>query len=86
MRVPIGVPRGGGRFPVENQGTGEGGREGGGRGRDRQRNRQVSAQALSQLPSSKLPFSFSPVVVRVLPILWEQMAGSLVRLDSPSNE
>ena len=30
-------------------------------GRDRQRNRQVSAQALSKLPFSKLPLSFSPI-------------------------
>ena len=74
MRVPIGVPGGGvwGRvqgggggwvFFVENEGKGEGGGEGGGLGRDRQRNRQVNAQALSKLPFSNLPFSFSPVEV-----------------------
>ena len=50
-----------GGFPVEHKGKGEGGREGGGWGRDRQRNRQVNAQALSKLPFSKRPFSFSPV-------------------------
>ena len=33
----------------------------GGWGRDRQRNRQVNAQALSKLPFSDLPFSFSPI-------------------------
>ena len=50
----------GGRFPVENKGEREGGGEGGGWGGDRQRNRQVNAQALSKLPFSDLPFSFSP--------------------------
>ena len=47
---------------MENKGKGgEGGEggEGGGWGRDRQRNWQVNAQALSKLPFSKLPFSFS---------------------------
>ena len=43
------------RFPSLNKGKGEGGWGG-----DGQRNRQVTAQALSKLPLSKLPFSFSP--------------------------
>ena len=52
---------GGGGFPVESNGKGEGGGQGrvGGCGGDWQRNRQVNAQALSKLPFSKLPFSFS---------------------------
>ena len=50
----------GGGFPLENKGKGEGGGEGGGWGGDRRRNRQVYAQALSKLPFSNLPFSFSP--------------------------
>ena len=38
------------------------GRVGGGVGTlDRQRDRQVNAQALSKLPFSDLPFSFSPI-------------------------
>ena len=68
MRVPIGVPGGGvwvrfrgvvgGGFLVKNKGKGKGvGRVG-----DWQRNRQVTAQALSKLPFSDLPFSFSPIV------------------------
>ena len=67
MAVPIGVPgrgvwgrvEGGGEggFSLENKGKrgGEGG-EGGGWDRDQ----QVNAQALSKLPFSELPFSFSP--------------------------
>ena len=47
---------------MENKGKGEGGGEGGGWGGDRQRNRQVNAQALSKLPLSNLPFSFSPKI------------------------
>ena len=43
---------------MDNKGKGGEGGEGGGWGR--QRNRQVNAQALSKLPFSKLPFSFSP--------------------------
>ena len=49
----------GGSFPVESEGKGDGDGEGGGWDRDRQRNRQVIAQALSKLPFSNLPFSFS---------------------------
>ena len=51
---------GGGDFPVKTKGNGEGGGEGGGWCGDRQRNRQINVQALSKLPFSKLPFSFSP--------------------------
>ena len=49
----------GGGVPVANKRKGEGGGEGGGWDRNRQRNRQVNAQALSKLPFSNLPFSFS---------------------------
>ena len=62
----------GGGFPMENEGKGEGGGEGAGWGRDRQRNRQVAAQALSKLPFSNLPFSFSPtgsMNLREMPIV-----------------
>ena len=52
----------GGGLPLKNEGKGEGGGEGGGWGGDRQRNRQVNAQALSKLPFSNLPFSFSPTL------------------------
>ena len=57
----------GGVFPVEDKGKkAKGvGMVGGGWGRDRQRNRQVNAQALSKLPFSKLPFSFSPKEVGI---------------------
>ena len=47
-----------GGFPVENEGTGEGGGNSGGWVGDRQRNLQVNARArLSKLPFSKLPWS-----------------------------
>ena len=47
---------------METEEQGEGGGEGwGGWGGDGQRNRQVNAQALSKLPFSNLPFSFSPM-------------------------
>ena len=45
-------------WKIQEKGKGVG--EGGGWGGDSQRNHQVNAQALSKLPSSKLPFSFSP--------------------------
>ena len=68
MRVPIAVLGGGVWGRVQGGGSlwkiqekGKGGGEGGGWGRDRQRNRQVNAQALSKLPFSDLPFSFSPM-------------------------
>ena len=73
MRVPIGVPGegfgvgfrvvvgGGSLWKIKEKGKGGG--EGGGWGGDRQRNRQVNAQALSKLPFSDLPFSFSPILV-----------------------
>ena len=41
---------------------GKGVGRGGGGGGDRQRNWQVNAQALSKLPFSNLPFSFSPII------------------------
>ena len=47
-----------------NQEKWEVGGEGGGWGRDRQRSRQVNAQALSKLPFSNLPFSFSMLPAR----------------------
>ena len=55
----------GGSFPLENKGKEEGGSEGEGWGRNRQRNRQVNAQALSKLPFSTLPLSFSPNCDRI---------------------
>ena len=75
VRVRIGVPGGGvwvgfrgwwgGVVSCGKWGKREGGGEGGGgRGGDRQRNRQVNAQALSKLPFSDLPFSFSPKSAR----------------------
>ena len=48
------------------RGKWERGGEGRGWDRDRQRNRQVNAQALSKLPFSDLPFSFSPKTDRDL--------------------
>ena len=61
MRVPIGVPGGGGGVWGRVQ-VGGGGRFSCGKSwkRDRHRNRQVNAQALSKLPFSKLLFSVSP--------------------------
>ena len=50
----------GGGFPVKIRERGKGVGRVGGWGKDRQENRQVNSQALSKLPFSNLPFSFSP--------------------------